>query len=38
MTYQLIIPNSVAKDIKRLDKPVQRALRSDHFPLIKENP
>ncbi len=38
MTYQLIIPNSVAKDIKRLDKPVQRALRDDHFPRIKENP
>lgn len=38
MIDQLIIPDSVAKDVKRLDKPVQRALRDNHFPRIKENP
>jgi mRNA-degrading endonuclease RelE of RelBE toxin-antitoxin system len=38
MMHQLIIPNSVAKDVKRLDKPVQRLLRDDLFPRLKETP
>lgn len=36
--YELITPTSVQKDIKRLDKPVQRVLRDEQFPRIKENP
>lgn len=36
--YALIIPDSVHKDVKRLDHPIQRALREIHFPRIKENP
>jgi len=36
--YQIKIPSSVKKDIKRLDKPVQREIRDKHFPEIKKNP
>ncbi|MBI5302876.1 MAG: type II toxin-antitoxin system RelE/ParE family toxin [Chloroflexi bacterium] len=36
--YNLIIPDAVAKDVKRLDRPVQRKLRDVHSPCLKENP
>jgi addiction module RelE/StbE family toxin len=36
--YELIIPDSVHKDVKRLDKPIQHALRETHLPRIKQNP
>lgn len=36
--YELLIPDAVAKDVKRLDHPVQRELRDKHFPKLKENP
>jgi len=36
--YELVIPNSVDKDIRRLDKPIQRELRGHHFAALKENP
>ncbi|MEW5721150.1 MAG: type II toxin-antitoxin system mRNA interferase toxin, RelE/StbE family [Chloroflexota bacterium] len=36
--YELIIPNAVGKDVKRLDAPIQQALRETHFPRLKENP
>lgn len=36
--FELVVPDSVGKDIKRLDKPIQRALREKHFPRIKDDP
>jgi hypothetical protein len=36
--YEIKTPSSVKKDIKRLDKPVQKELRDKHFPKIKESP
>jgi addiction module RelE/StbE family toxin len=36
--YEIKAPSSVKKDIKRLDKPVQRELRDKYFPKIKESP
>ncbi len=36
--YDLVIPDSVQKDIRRLDKPVQRELRDKHFSRIKDDP
>jgi addiction module RelE/StbE family toxin len=36
--YELVIPTAVAKDVKRFDAPLQRALRDDHFLRLKENP
>lgn len=36
--YELIIPDAVAKDFKRLDRPVQRELRDEHFPRLKQDP
>ena len=36
--YEFVIPESVEKDVKRLDRPVQRVLRDKHLPLIKEDP
>jgi len=36
--YELIIPDSVSKDVKHLDHPIQKALRDTHFPRIKDNP
>ncbi len=36
--YDLVIPDSVQKDVKRLDKPVQREWRDEHFPRIKADP
>jgi len=36
--HEIKTPSSVKKDIKRLDKPVQKELRDKHFPKIKENP
>ena len=36
--YEIKTPSSVKKDIKKLDKPVQKELRDKHFPDIEENP
>ena len=36
--YDLIIPDAVAKDVKQLDRPVQRELRDEHFPRLKQDP
>ena len=36
--YEIKTPSSVKKDIKRLDKPVQKELRDEHFPKIKDDP
>jgi addiction module RelE/StbE family toxin len=38
MAYTLQIPNSVKRDVKRLDKSVQRSLRDTHFPRLKADP
>lgn len=35
---ELLIPDAVAKDIKHLDKSVQRELRDTHFPRLKNDP
>ncbi len=36
--YELVIPTAVAKDVKRLDPPLQRALRDQHLPRLQANP
>lgn len=36
--YELVIPDAVGKDVKRLDNSIQKALRETHFPRLKENP
>ncbi len=36
--YELIIPDAVAKDLKHLDRPVQRELRDEHFSRLKQDP
>ena len=36
--YEIKTPSSVKKDVKKLDKPVQKELRDKHFPKIKEDP
>jgi addiction module RelE/StbE family toxin len=38
MAYTLQIPNSVKRDVKRLDKSVQRELCDTHFPCLKADP
>jgi mRNA-degrading endonuclease RelE of RelBE toxin-antitoxin system len=38
MAYTLLIPSSVKRDVKRLDKSVQRSLRDVHFPCLKADP
>jgi len=38
MACTLQIPNSVKRDVKRLDKDVQRCLRDLHFPQLKAEP
>ena len=36
--YELIIPNSVEKDIKRLPQSVQKLLGEEYLPLIQRGP
>jgi mRNA-degrading endonuclease RelE of RelBE toxin-antitoxin system len=36
--YGLIIPDAVARDVKHLDRSVQRGLRDEHFPRLKQDP
>ena len=36
--YELVIPNSVEKDIRRLDKPIERELHEHHLVILKEDP
>lgn len=38
MAFTLRIPSSVKRDVKRLDKSVQRSLRDVHFPRLKADP